>query len=360
MRHLCAVIATTLLAGSAFADTIYVPEDYATIQGAINASVNGDVISIAAGTYNEHSLNPNGKAITVQGSYDTNDGSLATTIDAQQDDGVFTITSGEGDGTVIKDLEITGGKGLNEGWGTVGGGIYLENSSPIIIGCTISGNTANYGGGICCNNSSPTITGCTITDNTAFDLGGGIYCYNGSNPTISGSQICENTPNQIDDSYTDGGGNIVADQCAAEGACCIGSGCSVTTEPNCIAAGGTYQGDYSDCNGDPCWQDSDSDGVHDADDAFPSDPNEWGDSDGDGVGDNEDNYFENYAHGACCVSSGCHNLTETACAGMGGTWLGEGGSCDDCPASCMGDTDGNGVIDIEDLLNLIGAWGACP
>ena len=106
--------------------------------------------------------------------------------------------------------------------------------------------------------------------------------------------------------------------------------------------------------------DSDGDGVDDSNDAFPNDPNEWADSDGDGLGDNEDNYFENYAHGACCVSSGCHNLTETACAGMGGTWLGEGGSCDDCPASCMGDTDGNGVIDIQDLLNMLGNWGPCP
>jgi len=26
----------------------------------------------------------------------------------------------------------------------------------------------------------------------------------------------------------------------------------------------------------------------------------------------------------------------------------------------MGDTDGNAVIDIEDLLNLMGSWGACP
>ena len=45
---------------------------------------------------------------------------------------------------------------------------------------------------------------------------------------------------------------------------------------------------------------------------------------------------------------------------MGGSWLGEDVSCDDCPAACAGDTDGNGVVDIEDLLNMIGSWGACP
>ena len=35
--------------------------------------------------------------------------------------------------------------------------------------------------------------------------------------------------------------------------------------------------------------DSDGDGVADASDAFPNDPNETTDSDGDGIGDNGDN-----------------------------------------------------------------------
>ena len=58
--------------------------DHATIQSAISASSNGDVIAIAAGTYNEANLNPGGKAITIQGTHN-GDGSLATTIDANHD-----------------------------------------------------------------------------------------------------------------------------------------------------------------------------------------------------------------------------------------------------------------------------------
>jgi hypothetical protein len=53
-------------------------------------------------------------------------------------------------------------------------------------------------------------------------------------------------------------------------------------------------------------------------------------------------------------------MAEAMCENLGGTWLGEDASCDDCPASCMGDTDGNGVVNIEDLLNMLGSWGACP
>ena len=64
------------------------PGDHATIQGAIDASSDGDVIAIAAGIYNEANLNPGGKAITIQGTLN-GDGSLATTIDAQQQGSVF-------------------------------------------------------------------------------------------------------------------------------------------------------------------------------------------------------------------------------------------------------------------------------
>jgi hypothetical protein len=129
--------------------------------------------------------------------------------------------------------------------------------------------------------------------------------------------VCGNDSDQINGSWIDNGGNTVADEC------------------------------------DP---DSDGDGVPDGEDAFPDDPNEWADSDGDGMGDNEDLA----SVGACCVSSGCHQIAEYTCTALGGTWLGEGGSCDDCPASCSGDTNGDGVVDIEDLLNMMGSWGACP
>ena len=222
MRHICtSIVATLVLVGTSFAATINVPGDHATIQGAINASSNGDVIAIAAGTYYEANLNPNGKAITIQGTLN-GDGTLATTIDAQQQQGsrVFRLDSGEGLDTVIKDLVIT--RGSDNGGGIycdethptitgctitgnttlgLGGGIFCDSSNPIITGCTISGNTTNNdGGGIFCRDgSNPTITDCTISGNEG-KWGGGIYCRNQSNPTISGSTITGNTANY------DGGG----------------------------------------------------------------------------------------------------------------------------------------------------------
>ena len=63
--------------------------------------------------------------------------------------------------------------------------------------------------------------------------------------------------------------------------------------------------------------------------------------------------------GACCVSSGCTVNTESACTDLGGTWT-EDGECDDCPATCAGDTNGDGTVDVFDLLAVIDDWGTCP
>ena len=66
--------------------------------------------------------------------------------------------------------------------------------------------------------------------------------------------------------------------------------------------------------------------------------------------------------GACCVTSGCAVMAEAMCTDLGGTWT-EAGSCDDCvapPETCDADLDGDGEVDIADLLALIAAWGVCP
>ena len=104
MNRIAAVVAGLSLAfvgtSATIVGTIHVPGDQPTIAAAISASVNGDVIAIAAGTYNEANLNPGGKAITIGSA----SGNLDVTIDAQQGGSVFVINSGETAGTVIKDL----------------------------------------------------------------------------------------------------------------------------------------------------------------------------------------------------------------------------------------------------------------
>ncbi len=173
---------------SATADTITVCAsgcDYSDIQSAIDASANGDVIEIAEGTYAPSAtLNTMGKAITIRGSTNL-DGTPATVIDGQGKRRVFQMNNGEGPGTVLENLVITGG------YASSGGGLYLENSSPTLTNCTVSGNTASlFGGGLDLYYSSPTLTNCTVSGNTATD-GGGLLLW-GSSPTLTGCLLCAN------------------------------------------------------------------------------------------------------------------------------------------------------------------------
>ena len=69
--------------------------------------------------------------------------------------------------------------------------------------------------------------------------------------------------------------------------------------------------------------------------------------------------------GACCLSNGyCAEVPQYNCeSGIGTTFHGPGSVCGSdhtCPSDeCDGDTDGDGAVDVNDLLNVISSWGAC-
>jgi V8-like Glu-specific endopeptidase len=65
--------------------------------------------------------------------------------------------------------------------------------------------------------------------------------------------------------------------------------------------------------------------------------------------------------GACCIGTSiCIDIPESNCNAGGGTWLGPNTVCADgeCKSpSCEADIDGNGSVDVGDLLAVIDAWG---
>ncbi|MEW5802295.1 MAG: choice-of-anchor Q domain-containing protein [bacterium] len=156
---------------------ILIPEDYSTIQSAIDAADDGDVITIKPGTYTE-TVNFFGKAIAVK-STDPNDPDIVacTIIDGGKAGSVVTFGSGEGKLSVLSGVTVQNGKALPP-FGR-GGGICCKSSSPMIKKCVITKNSALRGGGIYCLESSPCVSNCLIVENQASEKGGGIYgdCY---------------------------------------------------------------------------------------------------------------------------------------------------------------------------------------
>jgi hypothetical protein len=358
-RFVLAALTTIIPALAAGADTINVPADYATIQAAIIASADGDEVVVAPGVYLE-AINFIGRAITVR-SQDPADPNVVNTtiIDGNGADRVVQCVTGEGPDTVLAGLTITGGYGgagdaAYEGAGmynygtspTVrdcvfrdnyayisGGGMFNRNGAPLVERCQFIDNDAGSGGGMWNYNASTTVRGCVFSGNDSFeDVGGGLFNVNGSTtfescrfigntasneggagnqggsavytdcefignhsdgcgggmsnffgavvtlvrctftgnsastcadairnyqatPTLVDCVICSNGDDQIDGAYTDGGGNFVSEGCPlpqAEGACCLGGACVPLTDPDCIAIGGVYQGDYVNCTQVSC------------------------------------------------------------------------------------------------------------
>ncbi len=93
---------------------------------------------------------------------------------------------------VIHDSDI---RNNNSSW--LGGGIFLNNASPIIKRNIISHNSAKAGGGIYCyNNSNPLIKHNQISQNRTLGAkegnGGGICCSDSSHPLIMNNVISQN------------------------------------------------------------------------------------------------------------------------------------------------------------------------
>ncbi len=176
-----------MFATNAYAGMLYVPDDYPTIQGAIDVAVDGDSVMVRPGTYNENIV-IDGKIIKVV----STDGAESTVIDAGGAGAAVIIKNHQyGDDVVLSGFTVTNGYAYN------GGGIYLYHSSPLIENCRIVNNTAQgNGGGIEVRYwSSPTISNCLIEGNSATYRGGGMNAYYASHPRVYDSVIRSNSAN---------------------------------------------------------------------------------------------------------------------------------------------------------------------
>lgn len=185
---------TTMRSLEADAAERVVPDGHATIQDAIDSSVDGDSVIVHPGTYIEN-LDFQGKRIHVRSS----GGATKTTIDASGLGGsVVVFQNGEGPESILEGFTITGGAGTVHQGGLYGGGVFCRSSSPTLVDNRIVENTADAGGGIACveAGADPLIRSNSILENLAgsasLGTGGGIFVGDGGSPDILGNSLVRN------------------------------------------------------------------------------------------------------------------------------------------------------------------------
>jgi len=223
------VILILTIISSANANTIRVPEDYTTIQQAIDASVNGDTVIVAPNTYYEN-INFRGKNILLTSYYIFNEDVnyiSNTIIDGSQPAHPDTascvlMVSGEDNTAILQGFTLTGGTGTKwideHGAGTYveGGGILITLSSPTIKNNLIidneairtgAGITSAGGGAIRVGDGNPHIINNVITSNSGMYGGGIVLNYTGA--VIRNNIIYNNIVYQaVAGAPTFGGGGI--------------------------------------------------------------------------------------------------------------------------------------------------------
>ena len=179
----------TITVRSSGPTTIRVPDDFQTIQEAIDYAIDGDTVIVGDGTYTgtgNKNIDFKGKAITVR----SENGPANCIIDCELDGRGFLFISGEDANSVLSGFTITNGYLPT----LRGGAIYCDSSSPTISNNVIVRNKALWGGGIYCGNSSPLILNNIIRGNTVmpYRYGGGIMCESNSAPLICNNIISGN------------------------------------------------------------------------------------------------------------------------------------------------------------------------
>lgn len=100
-----------------------------------------------------------------------------------------------------------------------GGGILIQAGDPVIVNCTIRGNTAVFGGGIAALGGSPYVANCKLSGNRALLYGGALY----NQDSITTLASCLMTGNSAE-AHEVGGGSAV---------CNIGGSYTSVTLTNC-------------------------------------------------------------------------------------------------------------------------------
>ena len=411
-------LAIMALSSVSFADTLMVPSEYGSIQAGIDAAVDGDIVSVEPGHYYEL-IDFKGKLITVSSLSGL---PINTTLNGSATPGtVVTFETGETsasvlDGFTVKNGEAFSGGGIriigaspiirncvikNNHSDASGAGIHVDTGTLTIEDSILSGNTTgNAGAGVYMKFSQGSFTGCSFENNIAIN-GGAIYLKDSTGDiAISDSEFIENIASSDggavfnkgtsavvqDCSFVDnssnkggawfsysGGDGIISNSVFADNAVTLSGGAAEIRSSSVT---------FSDCTFDSNIADSDCDGSGGSSvveivnsTVTLNNPtictNLVCDTQGNFSGDQPTIIGEIIecviGIGACCGGSACWEMEEDMCLEGGGIWSGDATLCatvvceceGDGPVSCPGDLNGNGSVEVLDIIELITAWGDC-
>ena len=148
--------------------------DFPTIQDAINATISGDTILLAPGTFTgtgNKNLDPAGKDLVIA----SLDRDNLATIHCQLDGRAFHFHSGETERTIIEHIRFW------RGYAKRGGAILCENASPTLRENVFELNCAAFGGAVCLDGSET-----KLIRNYFIDQGNYYVCVIGSYPRRGG------------------------------------------------------------------------------------------------------------------------------------------------------------------------------
>jgi parallel beta-helix repeat protein len=228
----CGMLIGTNAIGCA-AVPLIVPDNFATIQLAIDVANPGDTVTVMDGTYTgagNKNLDFGGKNIVLM----SMNGPDFTIIDCEGSGHAIEFENGE-DSTSVMD-----GFGIRNGNSTWGGGIFIGiDEEATIKNCIVQDCVASLGGGIYCEGGGY-IENCVILNDSAGSAGGGIWC---DDPNITNCYIAGNGAG--------GGGGIstrgaTIDSCTITGnTATVGGGVATRAEAsaanltNCTISGNT-------------------------------------------------------------------------------------------------------------------------
>ena len=161
--------------------------------------------------------------------------------------------------SIVDGITIAYGNANNpSGWyyneddaGICGGGVFHYFSSPKLIRCTFSENSAYMGGGTSSFYSNPTLTDCTFSRNSTDIAGGGIFTY-GGNAILANCTFHGNSAGCGGGACINGGDPFLVNSTFHGNSAEYGGGtCIMTGEP--ILTHCTFSGNSANDSGGAVW-----------------------------------------------------------------------------------------------------------